>query len=419
VALRKYWRTLGPGLIAGAADDDPSSIATYWQAGAQFGFQLAWTLFLAYPLVIVIQLICARIGLGTGRGLAGNMRRYYPRWLLAAVVALLFVVNTINIGADLGAMGEAMHLLVPAAPTWACVVGFGIACTAFQFLLRYSRYLSLLKVLSLSLFAYLAVLFAAHISWRSLLQAVLQPPLAIGSDYLLMFVAVLGTSISPYLFFWHAAQEAEGTYNHHMAAREVLPRQRLARIRLDTLCGMGLACVVALCVLTTAAATLSTPRVGPIGTVGQAAEALRPIAGSFAALIFAVGCIGTGLISIPVLAGSAAYAFAEASGWPGGISRNPLQAKAFYGVIAAATLLGTLGNLAGVNVVKALIGAAVVNGILAAPVMALLMIMSSRAAVMGDYRIPPGFRVLGWCATALMGLSAIFFLLFKYSSWTT
>lgn len=414
----RLWQVLGPGLITGAADDDPSGIATYSQAGAQFGFQLAWTLVLTYPLMVVIQAICARIGRTTGRGIAGNLRMHYPTWLLQTVVALLFVANTLNISADLGAMAEAMRLLVPRVPAWVYVAGFGVLCSAAQIVLEYTRYVALLKWLTLSLFAYFAALMMVHISWPDLARGLFIPQLRGGRGSWLMVTALLGTTISPYLFFWQAAQEVEDTKADPRRASLIEDpsqgRQALGRIRLDTLIGMGFSNLVALAILVTAAATLNGAGITSIDSAAQAAEALRPIAGNFAFAVFALGIIGTGLLSIPVLAGSAAYAVGEAEGWSVGLAKRPLQAKAFYGAILAATLLGAVGNLFGVNPIHALVWSAVINGIVAVPVMALVMLMSANRSILGEFTVSRTWVVLGWSAAGLMAAATLSFLV---TSW--
>jgi NRAMP (natural resistance-associated macrophage protein)-like metal ion transporter len=407
----RLWKVLGPGLITGAADDDPSGIATYSQAGAQFGYQLAWTLLLTYPLMVVIQAICARIGRTTGRGLAGNLREFYPPWLLRSIVGLLFIANTLNIGADLGAMGASMDLLIPSLPSWLYVGTFGFLCCLAQVFLKYTRYVAALKWLTLSLFAYFAALLVVHVSWIGLARGILLPTFTRSGDFWLMVVAILGTTISPYLFFWQAAQEVEDT--KASPVRQPLlrePRQgksAFARINLDTLVGMGFSNVVALAILATTASTLHAAGHVHIDTAAQAAEALRPVAGPFAFAVFSLGVIGTGLLSIPVLAGSAAYAIGEAQGWPVGLAKRPLQAKAFYGAIVAATLLGAAANFLRLNPVAALVWCAVLNGVVAVPVMALLMIMSVRRSIMGRFTISPAWNILGWTATGLMAVASI------------
>jgi NRAMP (natural resistance-associated macrophage protein)-like metal ion transporter len=404
---------LGPGLITGAADDDPSGIATYSQAGARFGYQLAWTLLLTYPLMVVIQSICARIGRTTGRGLAGNLREFYPRWLLVSIVALLFTANTLNIGADLGAMGEAMRLLLPQLPAWAYVGVFGAASTIAQVILQYTRYVAILKWLTLSLFAYFATLLVVRLSWGELLRGLVLPAFSNSQEFWMMVVAILGTTISPYLFFWQAAQEVEDTKADPIQVPLLdNPRQgkkALQRIQLDTLVGMGFSNLVALAILVTGAATLHVSGVTQIDTAAQAAEALRPIAGTFAFAIFALGIIGTGLLSIPVLAGSAAYALGESQGWEVGLAKQPLQAKAFYGAIIIATLLGAAANFFELNPVKALVWSAVINGVVAVPVMALLLLMSAKTSIMGKFAISRPLKILGWAATSLMAAATIAF----------
>lgn len=411
----RLWKILGPGLITGAADDDPSGIATYSQAGAQFGYHLAWTLLLTYPLMVVIQAICARIGRTTGRGLAGNLREFYPRWILQSIVALLFLANTLNIGADLGAMGACVQLLIPPLPAWLAVGVFGTVCALAQLFLKYARYVSLLKWLTLSLFAYFAALLVVHVAWRDVARGLILPTFSRSQDFWMTVVAILGTTISPYLFFWQASQEVEDTKADPV--REPLlahPRQApnaLARIARDTEVGMGFSNLVALAIVITSAATLHATGHPQIDTAAQAAEALRPIAGPFAFAVFALGIIGTGLLSVPVLAGSAAYAVGEAQGWPVGLAKRPSQARFFYSAILAATLLGAAANFFRLNPVKALVWSAVLNGVVAVPVMVLVLLMSTRSRVMGRFTISRTWALLGWSATAVMGIATVAFLL--------
>lgn len=411
----RLWKMLGPGLITGAADDDPSGIATYSQGGAQFGFRLGWTLLLTFPLMVVIQALSARIGRTTGRGVAGNLRKYYPRWLAQTIVALLFIANTFNIGADLGAMAEASRLLLPAIPIWAYLIFFSATCMAGQMIFHHARYVSILKWLTLSLFSYFAVLCVVHVPWFELFRGLVWPSLTLNRDFWLMVVAILGTTISPYLFFWQAAQEVEDTKAKPAEAPLLgKPGQgpaALARIRLDTLIGMGISNLVALAIMATSAATLHVHGVTEITSGAQAAEALRPLAGSFAFALFALGIIGTGLLSVPVLAGSAAYALGEARRWAVGLSRHPRHARAFYAAIIAATLVGAAGNLLSISPVKALIWSAVLNAIVAVPVMALLMRISTNAKIMGDFKVSGWWTVLGWLATAVMTVASLAFLL--------
>ncbi len=404
---------LGPGLITGAADDDPSGIATYAQAGAQFGLNLGWTLVLTYPLMAAIQAICARIGRTTGLGIAGNVRRHYPPWLLHGIVMILCAANILNIGADLGAMAESLRLLIP-LPVWADVVVFGGISIAAQLFLEHRRYVATLKWLTLSLFAYFGTLFVVPIPWHELVRGLLLPQWTGDGSFWLMVVAILGTTISPYLFFWQAAQEVEDTKNE--PRREPLRRQpaqapnALARIRMDTLIGMGFSNLIALAILVTSAVTLHAHAVRDIGTAAQAAEALRPIAGTGAFILFALGVIGTGLLSVPVLAGSAAYALGEARQWSVGLSRAPLQAKAFYATISLATVLGALLNLLHIGPIRALVWAAVLNGFVAVPILVLIMRLAARPDIMGQFCISHRLKILGWMATTLMAIASFVFL---------
>jgi NRAMP (natural resistance-associated macrophage protein)-like metal ion transporter len=414
----RLWGLLGAGLIAGASDDDPSGIGTYSQAGATFGYALGWTLLFSYPLMVAIQGICARIGRTSGRGIAGNLREHYPNWVLQTTVALLFIANTLNIGADLGAMAAATRLLLPQTPGWIWIALFGVLCTAPQIILNHRRYVGVLKWLTLALFSYFASLLAIHVPWSSVVEGVLVPHAVLRSSFWLMVVAILGTTISPYLFFWQAGQEVEDTKAD--AARVALRRRpqqgrsALRRIRIDTLIGMGISNLVALAILVTTAATLQPAGIHEISTAAQAAEALRPIAGEMAFALFALGIIGTGLLAVPVLAGSAAYAIGEARRWPVGFSRRPLRAKAFYATIAAATLLGAIENVSRLNPVSALVWAAVINAVVAVPMMVLLMRMGSNPEIMGGFGISGWWRWLGWCATGVMAVAVCAMLL---STW--
>ncbi len=407
----RFWKVLGPGLITGASDDDPSGIATYSQAGAQFGYQLSWALLFTYPLMTAVQMISARIGRITGRGIAGNLRRHYSSWLLRTIVVLLFAANVLNVGADLGAMGEASRLLVPAIPAWVYILGFATICTLGQVFFKHTRYVAILQWVTLSLFAYFGALFMVHVRWNELLRGLLWPSVSFSKDMWMMVVAVLGTTISPYLFFWQAAQEVEDT----KAKPERTPLRQepgqapvaLARIQLDTVIGMGFSNLVALAILVTAAATLNRSGIHHVDSAAQAAEALRPIAGNFAFALFALGIVGTGLLAVPVLAGSAAYAAGEAMGWPVGLARKPLEAKAFYGAIGVATLLGAVSNMLELSPITALVWVAVINGVLAVPVMVMLMVMARSPRVMGQFRISTLLTTIGWIATAAMGIAAL------------
>ena len=401
---------LGPGLITGASDDDPSGIATYSQAGAGFGYGLAWTLLFSYPLMAGIQEISARIGRVTGRGIAGNLRRYYPGRLLHLFVALILVANIINLGADLGAMGAAVKLLV-GGPALAYVALIGAASVLLEIFVSYSRYVAALKWLSLTLLAYVAVMFVVRMPWGEVVTGIVVPRLRLDSASLVTVVAVLGTTISPYLFFWQAEEEVEDQQEQPGAlplrqAPEQAPSE-IHRIRLDTYLGMAFSNLIALVIVLTTAATLHAAGVTNIETSAQAAEALRPIAGDFAFTLFAAGIIGTGLLALPVLAGSAAYALGEARRWPVGLARRWPQARAFYGTIAVATGLGVLLNFTPLDPVKALFWSAVINGVVAAPVMVMMMLLAARRDVMGAFVLPPGLRLLGWLATVVMAAAAL------------
>ena len=401
---------LGPGLITGASDDDPSGIATYSQAGAQFGYALGWTLLLTYPLMCAIQMISARVGRVTGHGLAENMRRHYPAPVLYTLVGLLLVANTINLGADLGAMAAALGLLVP-GPTALYVGGFAIVTVLLEVFTSYQRYASVLRWLTLSLFAYVATVFVVGVPWLTVARNLVLPHLEFSGAYLTVVVAVFGTTISPYLFFWQASEEVEEEKDDPDAkplvkAPEQAPSQ-LARIQLDTLVGMGISNVIALFIILTTAATLNAHGIKDIQTSSQAAEALRPIAGEFAFVVFALGIVGTGMLAVPVLAASAAYAVGEALRWRVGLSQKPKRAKAFYGAIAAATLIGAVLNFSPLDPIKALFWSAVINGVAAVPIMIMIMHLSTRRAVMRQFTLGPVLKAFGWLATAVMAAAAV------------
>jgi NRAMP (natural resistance-associated macrophage protein)-like metal ion transporter len=407
---RRLLAVLGPGLITGASDDDPSGIATYSQAGAQFGYDLGWTLLFSWPLMCAIQEISARIGRVTGRGLAGNLKRHYPLPIVGALVALLVVANVINLAADMGAMGAALNLVI-GGPTLVYVAGFGVVSAILEIFLRYSRYVSVLKWLTLSLFAYVGVALVVRMPWTTVLYHLVVPDISLKPGYLTVVVAILGTTISPYLFFWQASEEVEDTRGRPDAKPlERAPEQakdEFGRIRLDTYLGMAFSNAVALFVVLTTAATLHAHRITDIQTSSQAAIALRPIAGEFAFEVFALGIIGTGLLALPVLAGSAAYALGEVFGWHVGLARRPRRAKAFYGAIAAAGLIGIVLNLVRLDPIKALFWSAVINGVAAVPIMVIIMLLGSRKAAMGEFCVHRGLRIIGWLATAVMGAAAV------------
>ncbi|SFT22840.1 divalent metal cation transporter [Methylobacterium sp. yr668] len=401
---------LGPGLITGASDDDPSGIATYGQAGAQLGYGLCWTMIYTLPLMAAVQMVSARIGRTTGHGIAGVLREHYPDSLLQAVVFLLLTANVLNLGADLGAMADALDLLLP-GPRWLYVVLFAAVCAFMQLVLQYTRYVAVLKWLTLSLFAYLGVVIFARVSWWDLGLALAVPRVDFSGTGLTTLVALFGTTISPYLFFWQAAEEAEDL-NAFPRRRDLLhaPEQggaALRRIGVDTLVGMAFSNLVALAIMVTTAAVLHPRGIIDIQTSAQAAEALRPLAGPLSATVFALGIVGTGLLAVPVLAGSAAYTVGEARRWPVGFGRRILEARAFYGTVALATLVGMVISLGAVDPIRALYWSAVVNGIIAAPVMAVMMLAASRSDIMGAFAVRGPLRLLGWIATACMLLAVL------------
>ncbi len=401
---------LGPGLITGAADDDPSGIATYSQVGAQFGYGMLWTMLFSYPLMAGIQEISARIGRVTGHGLAANIRRHQSKPVLYAVISLMVFANVFNLGADIGAMGAATTLLVP-GPAWLYVALFGVASLLLQVLIPYKRYVPYLKWLTLALFAYVATAIVVGEPRWDALRATFMPHISFEAASLTALVAVLGTTISPYLFFWQASEEVEDMHIHpkeHALKRS--PEQateQLGRIRFDTYAGMALSNIVAFFIILTAAATLHAHGITNIGTADEAAKALEPLAGRFAFLLFAVGIIGTGLLAIPVLAGSAAYGVSEAFKWKASLEKTAGHARRFYATIAVATLLGLLQNFLHMNPIKALFWSAVLNGVVAGPVIASMVILGSNPKVMGEFTLPGYLRVIGWIGAAVMFAASV------------
>ncbi len=399
------WAALGPGLITGASDDDPSGIATYSQAGAQFGFSMCWVMLFTFPLMAAIQEISARIGRVTGQGIAGNIRKHYPKSLLRVIVALLLVANIINLGADLGAMGDAVALLIGGSPRL-YVVAFALGCAGLETFSRYERYVVLLKWSSVFLLAYVATALVVDTPWGLVARDTFIPTIRLDTGYVVAIVAVLGTTITPYCFFWQSSQEAEDErIDPHAQSLLDAPEQakvQIGRIRLDTYVGMGYSNIISLFIIITTAATLNAHGITNIETSAQAAEALRPIAGAFTFALFAVGIIGIGLLAIPVLAGSCAYALGEALDWPTGLDRLPLDARAFYGTIIVATLIGIVINFVGLDPVKALFWAAVINGVVAVPLMIVIMIMAMAPKVMGQFTLSRTLCTMGWLCTAVM-----------------
>ena len=405
-----WLKKLGPGLITGAADDDPSGIATYSQAGAQFGFSMLWTVLLTYPLMVSIQVVSAEIGRVSGHGLATNIRRHYPAGLLYAIVGLLSVANTINIAADVAAMADALKLMAGGSAHW-YVVGFGVVSLLLQIFIPYSRYVHILKWLTLALLAYVATLFVVHIPWAQVITNTLLPHLSWKREYITTVVAVFGTTISPYLFFWQASQEVEELKADPQArALKDASNQASAnfhRIKTDTFIGMGFSNLVAFCIILATAVTLHLHGITEIETSAQAALALRPIAGEFAFWLFSIGIIGTGLLAIPVLAGSAAYAISGAFHWRNSLELKPIMAKGFYGIIAISTLIGVGLCFTPINPIKALYWSAVINGVISVPIMAVMLLMAVRQDIMGQFVISFRLRVMGWVGTAAMTIAVI------------
>ena len=415
--LRKaaLFEQLGPGLITGAADDDPSGIATYSQAGAQFGFNMLWTMVLTYPLMAAVQLVSAQIGRVTGCGLASNLGAVLPKPFVLALVALLFVANTINIGADLAAMGDATRLAVGGSAQL-YTIGFAVFSLTLQLFIPYSRYANYLKWLTLVLLAYIAVVFTVQIDWLDVAKGLLWPTFPLNTDSFTVIVAVLGTTISPYLFFWQSSQEVEeldkAPREKPLAKAPAQAPRQLARIKIDTLAGMAVSNIVALAIMISTAATLHLHGKTHIATASDAAEALKPIAGEFAFALFCLGIIGTGLLAIPVLAGSAAYALGESQGWKCGLENKPWEAVGFYSVISVATLLGIGIELVKVDPIKALFWSAVINGFVAVPIMAAMMFVASKRDQMKRFTVSGSTLFFGWAATAVMVVAALCMVVF-------
>jgi NRAMP (natural resistance-associated macrophage protein)-like metal ion transporter len=407
VKKQSLWARLGPGLITGAADDDPSGIATYSQVGAGFGYGILWTAFFTLPLMVGIQTVSARIGRVTGQGLAANIRRHYPSWLLYGIVVLLLIANTINIAADIGAMGAALNLLIGGPAHW-YAIAFGLVSLLLQVFVPFPRYAPILKALTLALLAYVATVFVVKVPWGEVFYQTIMPSLSLKADYVVAVVAVFGTTISPYLFFWQASQEVEDQRaapgEEPLITAPEQARAQLRRIKIDTYIGMGFSNLVAFFIMLTAAVTLHLHGITDIQTSTQAAQALRPLAGDFAFALFSAGIVGTGLLAVPILAGSAAYAVAEAFKWRIGLGLQLLQARGFYTIVIIATILGVALNFTPIDPIKALFWSAVINGVVAVPIMAVMMLMAIRVDIMGPFVITRRLTVLGWLATATMAI---------------
>jgi NRAMP (natural resistance-associated macrophage protein)-like metal ion transporter len=403
-------RLLGPGLVTGAADDDPSGIATYSQAGAQFGYGLLWTVFLTTPFMIAIQLVSAFIGRVTGEGIAATAKRYYPRPFVLVLVALLVIANTINIAADLAAMGEALALVIGGLKHEHALI-FASASVLLQVFVPYNRYEPFLKALTLVLFLYVGVVFTVQIPWREVAIGTLLPKPSLDGPFLLMVVAVLGTTISPYLFFWQASQEVEemrrGRRSRPLKDLKSGGSPELERMAIDTTAGMIFSNLIAYFIIITTAATLNSHGVTDIKTAADAASALRPLAGDLAFLMFALGIIGTGMLAIPVLAGSAAYGVAEAFGWPSTLRAKFPDAVGFYVIILAATVIGFALGFTSFDPIRMLVWSAVINGLVAVPIMAMMMLIVTNPDAMGRFKARPWLATVGWAATGAMALTAV------------
>jgi NRAMP (natural resistance-associated macrophage protein)-like metal ion transporter len=404
-------KALGPGLITGAADDDPSGIATYSQAGAQFGFNTLWTLVLTYPFMVGIQLVSARIGRVTGHGLATNIRRAYSPWLLYSIVLLLLVANVINIAADIAAMGEAARLVTGVGSSHLYSLGFGVLCLSLQVWMPYATYVRYLKWLTLGLLAYVGTVFAVKLPWLEVLHKTVWPDFTFTKDSVALIVAIFGTTISPYLFFWQASQEVEEIRADDstlaLRKRPEHAAKHLRRIKVDTFVGMGFSNLVAYFIILTTAVTLGAHGVTTIQTSAQAAEALRPVAGEFAFFLFALGIIGTGMLAVPVLAGSAAYAVTESFKWTNGLDLKAVEAQEFYGIIALATIGGMLLNFAPIDPIKALMLSAQINGVIAVPIMAVMMLLAHNKKLMGSFTLSRRHTIIGWLGVLVMLVAVV------------
>jgi NRAMP (natural resistance-associated macrophage protein)-like metal ion transporter len=406
--LRRFFAELGPGLITGAADDDPSGISTYSVAGAAFGYAPLWTALLSFPLMAAVQLMCARLGMVSGRGLASVIRHHYSRRVLWGACGLLIVANVVNIGADLGGMAAVTEMVTGVkAVVWTPLyAGFIVSLLFWS---SYRQIARIFKWLTLVLFAYVVTAFLAHPDWWAVLRATVVPHVEWSNAYLAILVGILGTTISPYLFFWQAAQEVE---EDRAAGRRTVQQRRgatdeeLRRARTDVLTGMFFSNLVMYFIILTTAATLHASGQTTIATARQAAEALRPLAGDGAYWLFAIGLIGTGMLGVPVLAGSCAYAVAEAEGWRGSLEDTPRLARRFYAVVAVSMLVGLILNFVRLDAVTMLFWSAVVNGVLASPLIVLVVLLTGDRAVMGTRVNPPLLRWLGWATAAIMTAAA-------------
>jgi NRAMP (natural resistance-associated macrophage protein)-like metal ion transporter len=401
---------IGPGLITGVADDDPSGIATYSQAGAQFGLNMLWTMPLAFPLMAAVQYMCARIGRVTGKGLAANIKTAFPPLVLQGVVLLLLLANTLNIAADVAAMGEVAELVL-GFDRHVMTAVFVFGTLILQVFVPYHRYVNFLKWLTISLLAYAAVLFTVRVPWSEVLQHTLWPRFILNSDTAAVIVGVFGTTISPYLFFWQASEEVEDMHAKKGAVALVsnakFAGEELRRIRWDTWSGMFYSNATAYFIILATAVTLNVSGITDINTAAQAASALRPLAGDFAFILFAMGILGVGLIGVPVLAASGAYALSEAMGWNSGLENKANDARGFYSIIAVSVLLGLVIQYTPISPMKALFWSAVINGVIAVPLIVVIILLVSKKSVMGHFTASRPIIFLGWVAVAVMGVAAI------------
>jgi NRAMP (natural resistance-associated macrophage protein)-like metal ion transporter len=410
-SVKSFLQKFGPGFVTGASDDDPSGIGTYSQTGAQFGYSQLWTALFSLPFMTVVQEMCGRIGLVTGVGLAGNIRRNYSASVLYVAVTILLIANTINIGADLGAMAAAAQLVL-GLRFEGLLFGMTLLTLVLEIIVSYKTYARYLKFLTLSLLAYVVVAFTVKQPWGKIVASTFLPTFSLSKDYAMNIVAILGTTISPYLFFWQADEEVEEEIAENKlpaigAGKPAVTKEDITNMRIDTLVGMFFSNIIMFFIIMTTASTLHVSGTANIQTANQAAEALRPVAGDFAFLVFAIGIIGTGLLAVPVLAGSAAYAIAESFDWGAGLSLKLRQALGFYGVIAIATIGGAIVNFVGVAPFTMLYYTAILNGIAAPPILVLILLISNNKKIMGDYSNSLSSNILGGLIAVAMGLAAI------------
>ncbi|KKQ18292.1 MAG: Natural resistance-associated macrophage protein [Berkelbacteria bacterium GW2011_GWB1_38_5] len=409
--VKQFWHNLGPGLTTGAADDDPSGVGTYSQTGAKYGFQLLWLAVFTFPLMAIIQEMCARIGLVTGRGLAANIKKYFPQWVLYTVAILVLMANSFNIGANLGAMAKSTQLLAPYLPFWFLIIAFVLISLFLQIFISYQKYARYLKYLALILLVYVATaFFIKDFAWKEVLISGIVPSLNFSKDQIILICGILGTTISPYLFFWETSQEVEEKISEGkttIAERQEIDKKEIRKMRTDVWVGMFLSNLVMFFIIAVTATTLFRNGIIDITSAADAAAALEPLAGRYASLLFSIGIIGTGLLAIPILAGSASYAVSETLGWKEGLYLRFRQGIYFYGVIIFSMLIGLLLNFVGINPIKALIYAAVANGLVAPVILILIVIIANNRKIMNSHHNSPFIKFLGWVVVALMVVAGI------------